>query len=288
MNGENEELMPVALGADNLVAMADAAEKRVMAIKRIKAAALSVTSKHDWVDQSGKPYLQVSGSEKIARLFGISWTIDEPILTTEEDGHYSYTYKGAFTIGSTPPIDFIGSRGTKDVFFSKSHGEAVPISEIDRNDVKKAAYTNLLGNGITRLLGLRNLTWEEVEEALKVKRTDCSKVDYGKKEMSDEAKDLRNEIKKMLTEMAIASKTDFSKLLMLYTSFVGKDGKEVTGKSKLEDISEKAMSVTYGKVKDAYQAFKGNKGKNADKAGEENADDIERGFEEYEQSSLGK
>ena len=190
-----------------------------------------------------------------------------------------------FTIGSTPPIDFIGSRGTKDVFFSKSHGEAVPISEIDRNDVKKAAYTNLLGNGITRLLGLRNLTWEEVEEALKVKRTDCSKVDYGKKEMSAEAKDLRNEIKKMLTEMAIASKTDFSKLLMLYTSFIRKDGKEVTGKSKLEDISEKAMPVTYGKVKDAYQAFKGGKG---EKGGEENADDIERGFEEYEQSSLGK
>jgi hypothetical protein len=274
----NDETMPVVLGADNLVQMADMAEKRVQAIKRIKQAALSVTSKHDWVDQGGKPYLQVSGSEKIARLFGISWTIDEPILTTEEDGHFSYTYKGAFTIGTTPPIDFIGSRGSKDLFFSKSHGDSIPPSEIDRNDVKKSAYTNLLGNGITRLLGLRNLTWEEVEAALNIKRENMGKVDYGKKEMSEDAKDLRNKIKDMLTEMAIASKTDFSKLLMLYTSFVGKDGKEVRGKSSLDAISEKAIPVTYSKIKEAYESLKGG----AKDAGSTDKD------EDFEQSEFDK
>ena len=256
---ERDETMPVVLGADNLVQMADMAEKRVQAIKRIKSAALSVTSKHDWVDQNGKPYLQVSGSEKIARLFGISWTIDEPILTVEEDGHYGYTYKGAFTIGSTPPIDFIGSRSSKDGFFSRSHGEDVPVSEINRNDIKKSAYTNLLGNGITRLLGLRNLTWEEVEAALGIKRENVGKVDYGKKVMSKEGKDLRDEIEKMLTEMANKSKVEFAKLLMLYTSFTATDGKQVQGKSNISDLSEKAIPVTYGKIKEAYESWKTDK-----------------------------
>jgi len=258
MNDVNviDETMPVVLGADNLVQMADMAEKRVQAIKRIKQAALSVTSKHDWVDQNGKPYLQVSGSEKIARLFGISWTIDEPLLTTEEDGHFSYTYKGAFTIGTTPPIDFIGSRGSKDLFFSKSHGEAIPPSEIDRNDVKKSAYTNLLGNGITRLLGLRNLTWEEVEAALKVKKEVMGKVEYAKKEMSEEGKDLRKKIGSMILEMAGNDKDEAAKLLLTYTTFVDKSGKTVKGKSSLADVSEKAMPVTYGKVEKIYNEWK--------------------------------
>ena len=97
-NNINEESIPAVLGSDNLVRMAEFAEKRIEAMKRIKTAALRVTSQHDWVDQSGKPYLQVSGSEKVARLFGISWRIDEPQLTTEEDGHFSYTYKGYFTL----------------------------------------------------------------------------------------------------------------------------------------------------------------------------------------------
>lgn len=275
----NDETMPVVLGADNLVQMADMAEKRVQAIKRIKQVALSVTSKHDWVDQNGKPYLACSGSEKIARLFGISWTIDEPLLTTEESGHFSYTYKGAFTIGTTPPIEFIGSRGSKDPWFSKSHGNDIPPSEIDRNDIKKSAYTNLLGNGITRLLGLRNLTWEEVEAALGIKRENMSKVIYDKKEMTEEVKDLRKKIGKMLMEMAGNNKNRASELLMKYTSFVSKDGKEVKGKSSLTGLSEKAIPVTYGKIKEAYEKWI----KDIKEIEGKEEEDIEKEFEKQEQ-----
>ncbi len=251
---ETEE-MPVVLGADNLVQMAEAAEKRVQAILRIKRAALSVTSKHDWVDQNGKPYLQVSGSEKVARLFGISWQVEEPQFSIEEDGHFSYTYKGAFTIGSTPPIDFIGSRGSKDPFFSKSHGNDIPPSEIDKNDVRKAAFTNLLGNGITRLLGLRNLTWEEVKGA-GINTDSVSKVDYKKTEMSEDAKEQRKQIGEWLMEMALDDKDKASALLEQFTAFEAKDGKQVKGKTSLKYVSEKATPVTYGKVQKAYEEWK--------------------------------
>jgi hypothetical protein len=157
-----------AIGDSTLLALAEQAEKRVMALNKIKKAALLATNARDWTDQNGNPYLQVSGSEKVARVFGIAWKIDEPVFEQEESGHFSYTYKGYFTVAGAT-IEAIGTRSSKDPFFKRYAGKGddrheLPPSEIDKGDLKKAAYTNLLGNGITRLLGLRNLTWEDIKE----------------------------------------------------------------------------------------------------------------------------
>jgi len=254
MEEKNNEEMPAIFESDDLVRMAEYAEKRVTAIKRIKKAALAVTSIHDWTDQHGKPYLNASGAEKIARLFGISWRIDEPEYIKEEDGHFSYVYKGYFSLGSIT-IEAIGSRSSKDPFFSKSHEEAVPPSEIDRNDVRKAAYTNLLGNGITRLLGIRNLTWEDLKNS-GIEQDKVSRVEYKKKEMKKDVKELRDQIESMLLEMAGGKKVEAAKLLMNFTSFVAKDGKEVKGKTSIARLSEKAIPVTYRKVKEEYEKWK--------------------------------
>ena len=172
-----------ALADDQLLAIADQAEKRIEAVKKIKSLVFKVTNQHDWIDQQGKPYLWASGAEKIARLFGISWRISEPEYESLEGGHYSYTYKGYFTLGGAT-IESVGARSSKDGFFKKygkeSNGERkeLPPSEIDKTDVKKAAYTNLIGNGITRLLGIRNLTWEELEAA-GISKGKSTTVDYG-------------------------------------------------------------------------------------------------------------
>jgi hypothetical protein len=174
-----------AIADDKLVSMAEQAEKRIEAVNKIKKLSLRVTNAHDWTDQGGKPYLQVSGSEKIARLFGISWRIGEPVKESLEGGHFSFTYKGEFTI-SGARIEAIGTRSSKDGFFKayKWEGEGdnkqkveLPASEIDAGDVKKGAYTNCIGNGITRLLGIRNLTWEDLAET-GITKENVGKVDY--------------------------------------------------------------------------------------------------------------
>ena len=163
-NKNQEEKFEVAISDDRLIEIAERAEQRIDAVIKIKRIALKVTNPNDWIDQKGKPYLAVSGAEKVARLFGISWMIDEPTYEEDKDGHFRYTYTGLFSFENVS-IQAVGTRNSKDAFFSRTHGNDIPPSEIDKPNVKKAAYTNLVGNGITRLLGIRNLTYEDLKTA---------------------------------------------------------------------------------------------------------------------------
>lgn len=258
LNGEAE--VP-AIADDTLLAIAEMAEKRIEAVNKIKKMCLKVTNKHDWINQQGKPYLQVSGAEKIARLFGLSWRIDEPLREDEEGGHYGYTYKGYFSMG-TVTIEAIGTRSSKDGFFKKYEkdsngkrtGVELPPSEIDKSDVKKSAYTNCIGNGITRLLGIRNLTWEELQES-GISVEGVARVEYRQAEEGKETKDLREEIRHMILEMTEGNQAKAKTMLIHFTSFKGKDGKDVKGKATINELTEKQIPPTYGKVKEAYEIW---------------------------------
>lgn len=168
--------VPIILD-ETLVGIADQAEKRLDAINKIKRVALKVTNPYDWTNQQDRPYLQVSGAEKIARIFGISWQIDEPVMEQSEDGHFSYTYKGKFHLAGAS-IEAIGTRSSKDGFFNR--GGKIPPAEVDKGDLKKAAYTNCIGNGITRLLGIRNMTWDDLQEFAGITKENVGKIEYRK------------------------------------------------------------------------------------------------------------
>jgi hypothetical protein len=193
----------------------------------------------------------------VARLFGISWRIDEPFLEVDEDRHFSYTYKGYFSLGSAE-IEAVGARTSRDGFFNKRwrDGEQIelPPSEIDRNDVKKSAYTNCLGNGITRLLGLRNMRWEDLATA-GIKKDDVAGVNYGKPEMSDGAKDQKEEIRRMVLEMTGNDPAQAKDLLEVLTRFEGRDGNMVPGRKSIDKLSEKQIPPTYKRVKQEYEKW---------------------------------
>ncbi len=188
MENEEREQLP-AIQDDFLIQVADQAERRVDAVMKIKRVSLKVTNARDWTDQNGNPYLQVSGSEKIANLFNISWRIDEPLYEEEPNGHFIWTYKGYFTLGGRS-IEAIGTRSSKDTFFNKyeyikiegqkDDRKLLPPSAIDKGDVKKAALTNLFGNGITRILGIRNLTWEDLKEFANITKDQVAAIQYKK------------------------------------------------------------------------------------------------------------
>jgi len=229
---------------DILLTAVKEAESRIEAINKIKKIALKVTNAGDWVDMGGKPYLQSSGAEKIARLFGISWRIEEPLFEHEADGHFSYTYKGFFSFKSIT-IEAIGVRSSKDPFFRRydKQGNPLPPTEIDKGDVKKAAYTNCIANGITRLLGIRNLTWEDLAEA-GLKKESVSSVGYRK-----EITDMHQKVEDALTTLAGNDDAKKKEFLKQVTTFTDQKGVLHAGKELVEELSEKQAQAAYGKLK---------------------------------------
>jgi len=173
------DLSIAAIADTNLVAIAEEADKRLAAFEKIWKGSLTRTNAHDWVDEGGKPYLQASGAQKIARWLGVSWRVNPPIEEDLGGGHYLIKYTGEFALGGAV-ISEVGTRSSKDPFFSRAKGRDLPASEIDKGDVMKSAYTNLLGRGITTLLGLRNLTWQDLESHARINQKNVQRVGYGK------------------------------------------------------------------------------------------------------------
>ena len=171
VNKQPAVIMPTTpvVSESDLEAALKVAERNELLARKIKTLALKQTNPKDWADMDGKPYLQASGAEKIARLFGISWRICEgyPQRDDQKDdkgSYYVYTYKGEFEMcGKT--IEVIGTCSQRDKFFGRKGGELKNESEIDVTNIIRKAMTNMEVNGITRMLGIRNLTWEELAEA---------------------------------------------------------------------------------------------------------------------------
>lgn len=152
--------------ADQILRMAKKADEYIKALNTITEAALKVTSEGDWVLIQGSPYLTESGATKVARLFGVSIRIiGDCREETDEAGYRTYTYRARFSLGNSS-IECEGSRSMREDFFSRGRDGMKSPDEIDGRDVRIAAYTNCVNNGIKRLIpGLRNLSPETLERA---------------------------------------------------------------------------------------------------------------------------
>ena len=244
-----EDVDVPAIADDYMIAMADQAEKRIDAVIKIKQIALKVTNARDWTDQNGNPYLQVSGSEKIANLFNVSWRIDEPQYEEESDCNFTYSIKGVFSLGPRT-IEVQGTRSSKDPFFNRydmkpdANGKNEKVlrhpSTIDKGDVKKAALTNLYGNGITRMLGIRNLTWVDLEKYAGItKDMVTNKVSYNQREAGGDKPPISKP-----QEKKTESSTDIPSVIQVAET-KAKVGK---GPHKITDTN----GVTYGTFSDSF------------------------------------
>lgn len=154
--------------SDNILYLAERADKYIDAMNRIMQAALKITSENDWCIIGGKPYLQETGAMKVARLFGICVERKgKPTVTVDSEGYKTFTCEARFWL-KDQYVDCEGSRSMKEDFFAKA-GKDKPLKkpdEIEERDVRMAAYTNCLNNGIKRLIpGLRGLSVTDLERA---------------------------------------------------------------------------------------------------------------------------
>jgi hypothetical protein len=172
---------------DDLLAIA---QRRVEFVGKLIDMSLARTSYLDWVNQQGKPYLLHSGAEKVARLFGVKLSDVNSRKEWTEDStgrYYIYVTTGRASLpGNYDSIEALGTCGQRDKFFAwetlykdgkKIGGKWKDTGDIDETNVMKASYSNFVVNAITHLLGLRNLTWEQLEKA-KIDIKKILKVEY--------------------------------------------------------------------------------------------------------------
>lgn len=229
---------------------------------RVLGVVAALTLPSDWVDMDGKPYLQGTGAERLRQKFGL--TLSAPKVTREirEDSrgpYYRYRYECVVQGPHAAPMTAVGLCSARDKFFGFRKGEWIPVDEVNENHIEMKAMNNMLVNAVTRSLGLRGLTWDILTKA-GIKKREVSSVEYkgktaekgsdGRGEMTAEKQELRQ----MIIDIAEAYKAqgqtrDPHTLLEEYSSFKGKDGNTVKGKRNVQELSEKAASVTKDRVR---------------------------------------
>lgn len=137
-------------------------------------ASLQRTNPQDWVKQvaPGRDgdapkvsyYLQATGAQKIRPIFGIYYRDRKATEIRYADGSYAFLCEGI--IGSKVldqlygeiTIEIEGGRSSKDGFFAGRDGKR----DVDPLDVRKASIANWETRAVTALLGLKNVTAEDL------------------------------------------------------------------------------------------------------------------------------
>lgn len=235
------------------------AESRVAAMKAIKKAALKLTNTRDWVihgsGDKAKPYMCASGAEKIAAIgvsvLGIRHTKDWD--EDEKGRYYIYTYNGIFSIAGRS-LEAIGTCTSRDQFFAVRQGELKPLGEVPQDNIAKAAYSNMLVNGISRLLGFRSVTLEELKETgLDISK--LQKVEYAegtKGAPSDKDKEHHKELGGILVELSSGDTDEAKDMLEDLTAFEGDKG-PVKGLRTLQRLKGKRLDIALDKARRIYQ-----------------------------------
>jgi len=247
VEGVRETRPMISENLNLLLDIAETAEKRVLAMQKIRRATLKMMSPGDWIDQDGKPYPQSSGLEKVADAWGLSWGFKGKPEKIDLGERYLVKTSLWFRAPWGREIEVEGTRASDDPLYAKRDGELLPMSEVDEGDIRKASYTNALARGISILLGLRNMTWEEIN----IDPKSVQKIErYSKTEATDEEKKLQNKVREGLTELCSGDARKALQMLTEVTAFTGKDGTAVPGVKSFSALKGRRLEVTYRKVSD--------------------------------------
>jgi hypothetical protein len=154
--------------------------------RRLIPASIKCTKSQDWVDMGGKAYLQATGVERIAPLWGLVFGAPEIEKIEQGGGEYYFVARGFAASRRTGCFykSVEGGRSSDDPFFDR-FDEDKPQYETwkamssdekrdwkrthriapDELDVRKAAITNWQCRAASMLTGLRGLTPADLEAA---------------------------------------------------------------------------------------------------------------------------
>jgi hypothetical protein len=249
------------------------AEEKRKILEGLKLLGIRSTSPRDWCRMGDLPYLTESGCMKFAEIYGVCFSDlrVEPCNYNDERGpvieFYAFvtaSYQNRFDSES-------GSASTAEVLFNGKGQDGkprrLPLSEINRTNVRKKAITNAKARATKKLLGL-TFSWAEVKRELSSVGKDPDEIPgitYGDRSTGSGGSSTANgkgvltptkkELANMLFEMAGEDKELAANMLEKYTAFKGRDGNMVAGKRSVRDLSDKQATVTLRIVTKEYQNF---------------------------------
>lgn len=238
-------------------------------IPKLVAASIRVTRPQDWIAVGDKAYLQGTGVERVASMWGLVFGIPSIVREDYPDGEYAYTVTGSIVCRKTGVgyQGVVGGRSSRDPFFDE-FDEAKPqgfrdmkASERDAwrgahrippdpMEVRKAAVTNWQTRGASMVTGMRGLTLTDLEEN---GIRGVKKIEYGAGAKGGDTTpaDLKAEQTKLANEVLKrvgGNKQDAQTLLKEITA-----GKDFTGFDSVAGIKHDWQ------VKNAWKALKAHK-----------------------------
>jgi hypothetical protein len=254
LEAEPKDIVPVTPGLPSEGAL-DRAEKRDALMRRVMQLAITATNESDYSMLGQNLWIEATGVEKIARRFGI--TFGRPTITKEyhddKDGKRFYTMvcEGEIFMSDVDRIWAIGTADSNDQFLTQDHK-----NEADVNDIRKKAWSNWEVNGVTRLLGIRGITTDDLKaghlnpqliRGVKFRSKEETPVGNGGT-TGITGLEMRRQIGEALTaefgEDEDAAKTK----LRLVTEFKGNDGKMVLGIEDVAMLSGKRLEIAHAKI----------------------------------------
>jgi len=152
-------------------------EEKAALLTKLRPQAINLTKPQDWIQMGTSMYLQATGAERLADLYGL--VCDQPQIAREnyQDGTYGYIVQMKVFSRVTERFGtFEGGRWSGEKFFLRTDDEDNPVPP-NPIDVRKAAVTNCFVRAVSMIAGLRNLRPEDLSAAGIKSGT---KVTYGK------------------------------------------------------------------------------------------------------------
>lgn len=252
-----EEIVESDPGEDVETKLLEIVERRQNNKKKLIAIALKQTNDEDWLLQGGKPYLEGTGAEKIAPIFGIQIVNWKFLKETGEDEQGKWIRLWYFADGQITAQgrvlyemkEMLGSAWTRDEFFGKKNGVNRPISEIDMADLQKKARNDLNRNIVVRMVGLRSVTIEE----LKAAGIDIEKVKGIERGVTatDDEKKLQDELAQLVKKLVGTEPAKIREKVKALTQFTGEGGKLIF-KEEIKYLTGKYLAGTLDKARKEY------------------------------------
>jgi hypothetical protein len=155
-------------------------ERRNQMLERLLDYAIKATHAGQWTDQQGKPFPTAAAAEVKARRCAVRISnVRKQKIESQDDlgAFYMYLVEATASLpGEWDSLEAMGTCSSRDQFIG-TNGTKHQLSDIDEGNILKAAYSNLIVNAVTRLLGVRNLTWEALGK-LGISQQGASKVEY--------------------------------------------------------------------------------------------------------------